>query len=188
MNLTNLLRDQVHIVPGQSNNGFATTTIGRASNTVYMNSTGIVNMTSASRHAADQNSNSINIQSWIASGMLMLQPEVDATPYRVKASIVANTLTAHLIIGYAPVGPTGLNDLVTKVTSFPLMDYEVGQTSAKFDDVLLFPSVNEGDSDYGKPIAIGIAVSNQSGNPRISYNISVQNLAVTAPQFAASMS
>lgn len=111
----------------------------------------------------------------------MAQPEVDDTPYRIKCRAKVLSELQYIIIGYAPSAPNGVNDLITKVCAIPFSGVE------GFDDIILMRSVPKGDPEYGKAVAIGIAI--ESNQKQKSYfALSVQNLAVTAPQFAASMS
>ena len=147
-----------------------------------MNSSGVVNQTVGS---VDEAQNGITAGTWYGSGLLMSFPVVDATPYRVKVHALAANSDMMVVVGYAPVAPSGSGDLITKPVFFPLTDSQ--NANAKFDEVLLMPGLESGDPDFGKPLAFGVVISPYS-TVYPTWHISVQNLAKTAPTFAASMS
>ena len=147
-----------------------------------MNSSGVVNQTVGS---VDEAQNGITAGSWYGSGLLMSFPVVDDTPYRVKVHAFAANSDMMVFTGYAPAAPTGAGDLIAKPVFFPLTDSQ--NANGKFDEILLMPGLESGDSDFGKPIAFGIVISPYS-TVFPTWHMSVQNLAKTAPQFAASMS
>ena len=187
MNLTNLLRDLTHVTPGAGFIGLGSTvrTIGSQIN---INTDGVVHQVSASNADGNiQAGQKGTTSQWVGTGLYMSQPIVDATPYRVKAYVTTHLCEALVIVGYAPNTPTGTNDLITDIVSFPLT--AAGTTeSAKFDEIILMPGLSESDPDYGKPIAIGLAFMSANNAAYVRWNISAQNLSKTAPQFAASMS
>ena len=183
--LHNLLRDLVYVDPGAAQLGLST-----EANSVLLqanlNSSGIVNQTEGvatinnGTYSATTNSNW-----WKAAGLLISPPVVDSTPYRVKAYVACFTGNAHIIVGRAPLAPTGSNDPITNVTGIPITAGSHNEV-AVFDECILIPGVPESDPDFKKPVAFGIACSGSAGG--IRFHLSVQNLAKTAPQFAASMS
>ena len=182
--IINFLRDNLHTTPGITAQTWAPTRIS-ISSSIRMNSSGVVNQTSGMSHMPFVNLQGQGVSLWTGSGLLMDQPNVDATPYRVKAYAAADNAFCYLFCGYAPSSPTGVDDIITSVIAWPIGS--VGGIST-FNDLILLPALDEQSPDFGKPIAFGVAVAMKSGTFSASYNISVQNLAKTAPQFAASMS
>ena len=180
MSITNLLRDQRHIKLGQAQPGFAFFSTLAGGN-VYANSSGIVNQTYGS---SDFVQSGMSSAGWYGSAVLMSQPVVDATPYRVRLNAQVTSAELSLFIGYAPSAPTGIADIFTKSVIIPI---GLGG-SGKFDEVVLLPGVDEFSIDYQKAIGFGIVLSKAAGQDYASFHISVQNLAKTAPTFAASMS
>lgn len=178
MSVTNLFRDQLHCDLYLNSIGIG----NRASKgkTILMNSDGIVRQTKGMAFVLNYNYTHI-ANSWGAAGVLIKPPIVDATPYRIQATIYnSQPSEKYIVVGHAPLAPTGTNDLITNVIPYPNED-------GVFDQVVLVPAAQPGDED--KPIAIGIAIgANGTSVALIEANISVQNLAQTAPQFAASMS
>ena len=122
-----------------------------------------------------------------SAGLLISQPVVDATPYRIKAYIRSSNATPYVIVGLGPAAPTGTDDAITHYTVWPIGSFAT-QEFALFDEVIRMPSF-EGSNEQ-RPIAIAIGVSpNVDGvAATCSYNLSVQNLSKTAPKFASSMS
>lgn len=177
--IINLLRDQLHVDPGANQPGFSSQ--NAAGSTIKMNSSGIVNQTFGSVSlAAGSFIATSSASSWRGVGLLMSQPIIDATPYRVKARILVHNAYCWVFCGYAPASPTGTDDTITGVVAWPLGVSE----SSIFDDIILFPAV---PAQSALPLAFGIAAAG-TGNANARYNLSVQNVAKTAPQFAASMS
>ena len=183
--VTNLFRDQVYVNPGILQPGFSSQiVIGSSAN---MMSSGVVQQSQASavNHRIGVASTSGN--SWRASGLLISQPVIDSTPYRVKAYVATANGNGYVFVGYAPASPTGNDDLITNVTAFPVT-VEAQVEAGIFDEVLYIPGLPQGDPNFDKPLAFGIAVEAPVGTTIVRYNLSVQNMAKTAPQFAASMS
>ena len=171
-----------HISPGQADNtwyGFASA----AGGVVQCNNSGIVNQTVGT---AQTGQTTIGGANYYASGVLMAQPVVDDTPYRVKAYVLS-LMYAYLYVGYAPANPTGNGDTIEKCVFMPITARTEGPHAAMFDDIINFPGVPESDPYYQRPVSFGI-VARSFSNHDAAFNISVQNLAKTAPQFAASMS
>ena len=167
--------------PGQATvswNGFAST----AGEIVQANNSGTVNQTVGT--AMSQQS-SIGGANFYAAGVLMSQPVVDDTPYRVKMYVLS-LMYSYAFVGYAPANPTGNNDTIEKCSYFPLTARDVDHV-AHFDEIVSFPGVPEGDPYYQRPLCFGV-VARSFANHDAAFNMSVQNLAKTAPQFAASMS
>lgn len=185
MSIVNLFRDQIHIEGALNGPEFSTPrTITQE---ILMNSSGIVNETKGACNRAYVLPGNMNATHWTGVGVLMSAPIVDATPYRIQAGVVSDKAIIHIVIGFAPLAPTGTDDVITSVVNFPIQGAGSG-AAGSFNGVVLVPGVKEGEPDYGKPIAIGVAISNTTTNPVSSYFISAQNLAKTAPQFASSMS
>lgn len=184
-NLWNLLRDLNHANPGGYQPGFSTQNI--MGSTIKMNSSAIVNQDIGSAFNPYYLSAAVSGNNyWRGAGLLMSAPVVDKTPYRIKAYCITRTAHGFVFAGYAPASPTGTNDTITSVVSWPISCIDSNEVGM-FDEVVLMPGLQQGDPDFGKPIAFGIACQNNQ-NAVIRFNISVQNLAKTAPQFAASMS
>ena len=145
----------------------------------------IVNQTNGMARVGDANSAGTSYIMWRASGLYISQPVVDSTPYRVKAYVATKgDVICHLVVGYGPKDPTGIDDLVERVVSFPL-DPQTGQV---FDEVINMPGIPLTDTYSTRPIAFGIADISNDSLGRFGFFLSVQNLAKTAPTFAASMS
>ena len=184
--LTNMLRDLVHVDLGAAQHAFGTEDVMTNQN-AKMNGSGIVYQTQGSAsHAHDSVNGTSAANRWRASGLLMSQPIVDATPYRVKAYVWVANMNLSLFVGYGPTNPTGSDDQINKCVQFPLTAGAHDENGI-FDDIILIPGLTQQDPDFGRPIAFGIGVSGSSGGT-CRFNLSVQNLAKTAPQFAASMS
>ena len=154
-----------------------------SSRTIYMNSNGVVNQTAGSVYQPYAGKSGGGANVWHGAGLLMSVPVVDDTPYRVKAVCGARNCSMHIFVGNAPAAPTGSDDLVTQVVSWPIIGEQ--EDIGSFDEVLL---IKANDTLIGGPLAFGIGIAVGSGTMIAGYNISVQNLAKTAPQFAASMS
>ena len=187
----NFLRDLYHWKPGGlASPGWAVN--GDINNdNVYFNGDAIVYQTQASMH--QQIATISPLGNYSTAGLLISQPVVDATPYRVKANVCSYEAFVYLCVGYGPEAPTGSADLATKCRYFPLQisgskgSGAIYGPAAQFDETILIPGVPEGDPDFAKPMFFGIMCA-ADGNPVAGYYLSVQNLAKTAPQFAASMS
>ena len=182
MNLSNLFRDFTHSNPDQADIGWSgPNAIGR---TIYVTTNGFVHQDQGFAQTIWA-TNTGNQSNWYGSGLLIAGAIGDNTPYRVKAYLQADQTYGFLLYGYAPLAPAGVNDQITKLHAYPILgpDLSIG----KFDDVILVPGLKEGDTDFGKPLFFGFGVV-QTQNAKVSSYISVQNLAKTAPTFAASMS
>ena len=182
----NLFRDMIHVSPGQSQVTFGNADL-LSSSTLRMNNSSVVYQTTGfANHnlytAAWPGFNTIR-----SAGLLISQPVVDDTPYRVKAYVRASLSTPYIIVGLGPASATGTDDVITKYTLFPIGAYTT-QEYGLFDDVINVPAFTGAEAN--RPIAFGVGISANSLNntQAISYSISVQNLAKTAPQFASSMS
>lgn len=177
MNITNLLRDQIHLAPEQASFGFSTPR-GR-SGTINLRSTGIVYTDVGSLNTLYRGSN-VSSSDWSATGLFMQQPRVDSSPYRVIANIFASAGTAFLIIGDAPEVITGVDDVITNVKGIPIV--------TGIDTVIRVKAYEKGNPLQDRALAFGIAVTAVTGNDVIDVNLSVQNMAVPSPQFSSSMS
>lgn len=120
-------------------------------------------------------------------GVYMNPPEGDNTPYRVKASVVADgvgkTTTAPMIvIGYGPASPTGSNDSIDEPYLIPFTE--------DCDDIFMVPALDSGDGNYGNPLFIGVgmmALSAISGLNVVAH-ISVQHMGVKPPTMQMAVS
>ena len=182
-NLVNLLRDQVHSAPGQAFVGLNAAFMA-VGNRINMNSSGIVNQTFGSANNSLTGVTGAGTASWQGVGVLMSQPIVDSTPYRVKAYATCSSAVIYVFLGYAPGAPATINT-IESVVAYPITGYESNvYKSNNFDEIILVPG-----NQNNNPVAFGIAIAAGSGeSAQLSYSISVQNLAKTAPTFAASMS
>ena len=148
-----------------------------------MDSSGIVNQTTGFVQQVGR-----NIPTLISSsdcrcvGVLMRPPVVDDTPYSVRAFTIAEQGSMFVFVGVAPANPDGDNDEIENPVFFPVSNLAQG----RFTEVIKVPGNTPGYED--RPLAFGIAISNTKNNNVLSCVLSVQNLAMTAPQFAASMS
>lgn len=188
MNLTNLFRDQAHVDLEQSPLTLATY-VPISSRTVKMNSNAVVNQDYGFAYSNYLVTTVSNVSYWEGAGLLMSVPVVDDTPYRVKARVNVYRGNAYAFCGYSPASPTGSADTITKVVSYPIASAVAVESAAgEFDEVIKIPGLSEGDTEFGKPIAFGIAFASAAAGANCAFNISVQNMAKTVPQFAASMS
>ena len=176
-NNQNLFRDQFHSLPGQPETTFAPTASAILP-TIRMNSTGVVFQTAGMAHQAFAGIAATGGNQWVGSGLLMSQPVVDDTPYRLKLYALGDNCGFYAFWGYAPIAPTGSNDVITKVNIIPMAANKTN-SEGQIDEVILFPGVPEGNSDFGKPIAFGIGVGVTSGTGSVVYSLLVQNLAKT---------
>ena len=178
--VSNLFRDQFHVDQKATLLTFPTAVL-KSGGSVSMNSDGVVYTTKAMARALGT---VVNTGSgyWYSVGLMMKPPIVDDTPYRVKATWHASTQQQYLIIGYAPAAPTGSGDLITQIVAKPI------QRCNEVDEVFLIKGLAEGDPDFGKPMAFAIAFASTTSGDLGEMTISVQNLAQTAPKFAASIS
>lgn len=122
----------------------------------------------------NQNHTAVSIN-WSSVGVLIRPPQTDATPYRVKANVYTSviTLDKYIVVGKAPASP-GPSNTITDVVAFPF-------SGSSFDDVVLVPETGD------LPVAIGVAFG-ATASALVEGNISVQNMAMPAPQFSTSMS
>ena len=180
--LKSLFRDMMHVRPGQSTigwNGFSST----AGETVQASNSAIVNQVVGT---AMSQQGSIGGANYYAAGVLMSQPVIDDTPYRVKAYVLS-LMYCYAFVGYAPAAPTGI-DTIDRCTFFPLTSRtDAGPAVAHFDEIINFPGLVKGDPYENRPLCFGL-VARSFANHEAAFNICVQNLAKTAPQFAAGMS
>lgn len=184
--IINLLRDLVHTNPDSIDTTWGGPRV-RGANTVEMNNTGIVHQTSGScQNQYERLDDSLG--EWYATGLLISQPIVDATPYRLKVFLGIGGASGnendhrYAFMGYAPANPTGTNDVIEKCSMLPIGPRGI------VDEIILAPGLPEGDPYFDRPLAFGVAAIVAANSTRYSHYISVQNLSKTAPQFAASMS
>ena len=180
--VANLFRDQLHTNPDQADIGWSgPNAIGR---TIYVTTNGFVHQDQGFAQSiwATLSANTTN---WHGSGLLITGSIRDRTPYRVKGYIQATDALVFACYGYAPLAPAGVNDLVTKLTVLPIGN--LADSKGVIDEVILVPGLNEGDTEFGKPLFFGFAVVANTA-AKVNYFMSVQNLSKTSPTFAASMS
>ena len=180
-NLTNLLRDQAYVEPLAERLGYGTE--NDKGKVIWMRSTGIVNQTRAMATTLEAVV-STAANRWFGSGVLIKGPIVDSTPYRVKVHALSSGVATYVFLAY-PETTTGLDRCINTI-AFPL-GYDGGM---QFDEVINVPAWPESDPLHESPIAIGVAAGQaiKGSGELIEYYLSVQNLAQTAPKFAASMS
>ena len=152
-----------------------------------MNSTAIVYQTEGFAHQAFNGVNATQSNYWVGSGLFISQPVVDDTPYRVKGTFIGDGMSCYLFVGRGPANPTGVNDLITDVVAIPLTGAKDG-IDTRINDVINIEGLPDSHPDFQKPLAFGYGISVAAGSGTAAYSLSVQNLAKTAPQFAASMS
>jgi hypothetical protein len=119
--------------------------------------------------------------SWKGIGCYITQPGQDMTPYRVKAYAKSlSTLTNFMLgVGYAPLSITGTDDVITPCTLIPF-GYAI-------DEVIMVPSLPDGDPLEDRALAFGILLGEASGQ-LVYAHLSVQRLSVAPPQYARSVS
>lgn len=168
--------------PGEAYVSLGPTTTKGSSQSISVNSSGIVYQTEGFAHGVSLSTGSVNNSQWKAAGLFIAPTDVDNTPYRVKGWLQSEDSKGLMLVGYGPLAVTGSSDIVTKVVAF-----NGNRGFTLFDDVILMPRLFPSDDDFGKPIFFGLGVTS-APNDTIELTLSVQNLARTSPQFGASMS
>lgn len=114
-------------------------------------------------------------------GVYMDPPRGDNTPYRVKANLtmvgMSGTIcNGAIVVGYAPASITGSDDIIDNVNIITF-DQE------PYDDVIMVPPLDSGDSNYGRPLFFGVAhLAGQAATNIYAFAyLSVQNLAIKPP-------
>lgn len=168
--LHNLQRDQFHSdfavqnLAYSTSSGLGTIINGNSDGTVYKDAK-TARATGLATNVAGN---------WSSIGILMEPPAEESIPYRVKAYVnTSGPKEWFVVAGEGPVSPTGTDDVINPVLSFP-----VG-VDGKFDEVLLVPKSNNA-------VYIGIAVGESAGL-RSTASISVQRLSVASPQFSSAV-
>jgi len=177
----NLFRDQFHVKPLEGFVDLGSSTLNNGK-TVVCSSNGIVNQTTGMvSYFSRRITTAIPEDNHRAAGILIRPPIVDSTPYMVRAYTYTSLITATVFAGFAQEDPDGVNDTIEECTFFPIgsENHEIGS----FKEVLLMP-----EALTNRPLCFGIAFTDGKANCSLSFTLSVQNLAQTAPQFAASMS
>lgn len=118
-----------------------------------------------------------------AIGCFIQQPIGDRTPYRVKVScpIADADGKAFIVIGYAPASPSGSDDILA-ANENALIPFE-----NTFDDLIIIPSLPEGDALEDRALCFGIAVTG-AFSEQLPAHLSVQNLGVKPPTMHNSIS
>lgn len=105
----------------------------------------------------------------------------ERVPYRVIADMVhvgqSGTIdNACVVIGYGPASPTGANDLIDEPYIIPF-------NQSRFDDLIIVPPLDSGDSNYGNPLffGVGFMTSNAIAGLTTPAHISVQCLGIKPP-------
>ena len=143
-----------------------------------MNSSGSENVDKATAQIDSTSTYSITADTAKSIGVLMMPPEGDRVPYRIKASISCGVpdLLAYIGIGYAPASPTGSGDSIDEPIWLPF--------DTMFDDTVIVEALDSGDGNYGRALAIAlIAGADATGISAESIvgHLSVQNLGVKPP-------
>lgn len=172
--LSNLQRDQFHLNLNTVPLTYGAP--GALGTTIKGNSDGIVSQDFS--HAFTYGSVANTAGNWSSFGVLLAQPLVNAEfePYRVKAYIQGTTEGA-VVIGYAPLAPSGTNDDIVVTKPFPITK------SGIFDEVIRLKTSVTYD---GQPIYFGIAAG--EGTELAVAHISVQRMSVASPQYSSSTS
>ncbi len=113
-------------------------------------------------------------------GCYLKAPGIGLTPYHVKAyaSSPNTTIKYHVAIGFAPDVITGSDDAIEIYDTIPFTDH--------FDDLVMIPQEVAATE---KALFFGVvAIGPTTSDVYITANISVQNLAVSPPQFSQSVS
>lgn len=120
-------------------------------------------------------------------GVYLEPPDQDNTPYRVFADLVINAQSgtidnACVVVGYGPATPTGVNDVIDEPYILPF-------NQNRFDDCIMVPPLLSTDPNYGRPLFFGVGplASNAIAGLFTVAHISVQRLAVSAPQMIYSV-
>lgn len=148
--------------------------------TQRMNSSGSVVMDKGNAHAEYQTVLAITTDYRRSIGVLIQQPEKDNHPYRVLASGNINGFDKNLngfaiMVGYAPLSPTGSDDVIEDPYFIPFAE--------EFDGLIQVPHLVAGDTYFGRALAIGlVAIAGETVSAAHIYGqISVQNLGVKPP-------
>lgn len=105
-------------------------------------------------------------------------PRDEPVPYRIKARATRDFKT-YLVIGYLETDNGGTDDVVSQSNIIEFV--------GEFDDIVMIGSVDVTNSNYGKPIAIGVGVEGTtSSNPFVL--LSVQHLGTAPPPFTMGVS
>lgn len=177
----NIRRDAIWTNPRTSDDVLFGTESLLSDTSPLANSSGQVN----ARYGCVQSDVSSNVSITAARreiiGVLMNAPVADTTPYRIHASssIDGSSATVHassIIIGYAPASPTGTDDIIEDI-------YRIPFRTISFDNVVMVPALESGDTYFGRALFIGISIDATVAivNVNVQAHISVQNLGVGAP-------
>ena len=177
-NLINLQRDQFHADPESAErvagNG---TPVAKGSN-LNINAPATV-FSSEGACFSLGNVDTLLTGEWAGFGVHMEPPRLDSTPYRVHGYAYGPP-ELYVVIGYAPLAPTGVNDPLTKCIGIPIKDGWI-------DEIFLVPAITDDQHvDFGKPVSFALAFGETSSI--CEGAISVQNMAKASPTFASSSS
>lgn len=116
---------------------------------------------------------------WRGIGCYVKAPVADTVPYRVKGFYISSQLVCAIGVGYGPASPTGTDDVITPVRIIPI-------PAGHFDELIMVPALDSSHADYGKPLAICMALTYATGGYGHAH-LSVQRLATTPPGIASSV-
>lgn len=149
--------------------------------TCLMNSSGSTNVDFASCQSDHTATYSLTAANKRALGVLMQPPVADRVPYRIKASAINPYVATKfaIVIGYAPASPSGSDDSIDEPVYIPFTEV--------FDDTVIVETLDSGDGNYGRALAIGVAmIADATGltTDPVLVHLSVQNLSVKPPTMA----
>ena len=150
-----------------------------ASGTINMNSDGVVYDVFSSARPDFRSAPTVPVDSWESVGTWMRPPDVDVSPYRVKAKAISESTTL-LVVGYGPASITGTNDLMSDIFVMPVV--------GEIDTMLMIPNLLDSDPNYERAIGFGLAITAAPSSAGLVGALSVQRLASTPPQLAQSTS
>ena len=175
----NIQRDCIFVQPLSSALLGWSTAQAMTTATALMNSDGSTHVDFASAQSTHTATLSMTAGAIQAIGVLMQPPEGDRVPYRIKAHFEEVTLATRsfIMIGYGPASPDGDDDAIDEPVFLPFKE--------KFDDTVIVETLDSGDGNYGRVLAIGIAAYALSTSTfSLHGHISVQNLSVKPPTMA----
>lgn len=117
--------------------------------------------------------------SWEAIGGYLSPGYDDNTPYRVKLNMNSVNFVGGIAVGYAPASITGTDDVIDPVAVFHVQN--------NFDEVLMLPHLESGDTYYGRAICFAFFITYNTGAYG-SGALSVQKLSVKPPTMLLSTS
>lgn len=170
----NIQRDAIYMDPAATRLGLATEVLV-SFDLVNGNSDGSVHTDFAFAQYNYLAPVTVSALSAASFGILIAQPIGDRQPYRVKAygRVTNENEALAIVVGYAPLAPSGTNDEINKPAYFPF--------NGEFDELITVDARADGETYFGRPLYFGIVAFGALAALRLFADISVQNLGVKPP-------